>query len=95
MYPSQSTRLGVQAHLSGQEPPSTPQSVIHSAGQTHRLIIAVAVIQQNVTSAIAAKPAAAAVIEKPSGQFEIMAKTHLRNLKQDAQIECRAPECRK
>jgi peptidyl-prolyl cis-trans isomerase SurA len=28
-------------------------------------------------------------------EFEIMAKGHLRNLKQDAHIECRAPECKK
>ncbi len=28
-------------------------------------------------------------------EFEIMAKGHLRNLKQEAQIECRSPECKK
>jgi peptidyl-prolyl cis-trans isomerase SurA len=28
-------------------------------------------------------------------EFEIMAKGHLRNLKQDAHIECRSPECKK
>lgn len=28
-------------------------------------------------------------------EFEILAKGHLRNLKQEAQLECRAPECRK
>jgi peptidyl-prolyl cis-trans isomerase SurA len=28
-------------------------------------------------------------------EFEIMARGHLRNLKQDAHLECRAPECKK
>ena len=28
-------------------------------------------------------------------EYEIMAKGHLRNLKQDANLECRSPECKK
>ena len=28
-------------------------------------------------------------------EFEILAKSHLRNLRQDALIECRSPECKK